>query len=213
MWTSKIQEHITVILFLALISLTSNVFGQDISSVQASKYLHDGGLVIILPSYSKKIALIDSLLASDEVSRKSKSNLRKRREETLEKKRNELLFFAGALKKYYPLGPLAFAYDTVLPLNGQQKVYNGMFIDTSGHVDVQIEMHAPLLIARPVRTQEQGLEAYTFADEKGHAVARPFPKYILRHHLYDRMLGFFKRKNPEEMAARRFVRQLINAQR
>ncbi len=187
--------------------------GQEIrsrSAEEAVQILENGTFVLILPSYEKKLAAIDTLLSRENISSRDRKNLIKRKAQTLLRRNKELEGFASEFVNNYPFHRILLAYDTswILLKHGKR---SGLFIDLKGKARSDIQAETSIIVARPGLSPEQSMDAFFLRDGDGQGFNSPFPGFVLRHHVLDPVKGLYRGKSADKMAARRILRKLQKA--
>ncbi len=207
MYTPPVDLHKVMLLAIVLLSYPTRAQKTTtLPADSAREYLRTGTLILALPSHIRTIHYLDSLAATaDHPSQRKRIEKLKSHYSYLQK--SNLRDFAATIVKHWPFHRILLAWDTALYQLKSPGTYP-CFIDTLGKPLPQQAITTQTIIAYPGISAEQKLEVFQFRTLDGASIAKPFPSYIMRQHIMDRLKAVFSRKKTSYHAAQRFVDKL-----
>lgn len=172
----------------------------------ARAYLCTGTLIVALPSHIRTIRYLDSIARTEE-NPSQRKRIEKIKTHYMYLQKSILKNFATTVSNNWPFGRILLVWDTALYHIKSPGTYP-CFIDTLGRPLPIQTISDKTIIAYPGLSSEQKLEVFQFRTLDGARIAKPFPSYIMRQHIMDRLKAVFSRKRPDYHAAQRFVGKL-----
>jgi hypothetical protein len=179
-------KSLTLTILLATGCLTIGVSQQTFNSkenkLNSRKHieaLHDGVLLVRLPSDYKKIESLTKLL-DRELSEKENANVSKELNRTIEENENLHLAMLNAMHKSYTFSDYAFFLD----VDSKAVLENGEKIFWSApdsiKIDYKLKRGTPYYIMTIGQTSDQSVNAFIIKDSNLKDIPLPFPGKILR---------------------------------
>ena len=169
---------------LCLILILSSVircFAQSSNketSIQAIKELKHGVLVVIIPSYYKKIKAMEKIVRNP----KTKTSTKKRNKKLIqsaqeEQKRLDYKIQKGFIEKY-DFSELAFIHDTATVYLIKKGIKKGVFLNDENQTDLTDKSIFFLRYGHTDRATTTGIESWIVTDDQLHDLQKPFPYYV-----------------------------------
>ncbi|HMQ46664.1 MAG TPA: hypothetical protein PKA00_03785 [Saprospiraceae bacterium] len=145
----KSNQFTISLMVMGLGLLTSSLFSQSLSKEAAwakakeqIKELHEGTLIVRIPTQHKKIAALEELLQNKELSPANRKRLEDQLETTRQEAQNFSLYVLEAFDTVYDFSKVLFMYDTDMAAL-QSSNPSGFFLNREGKADASIVLDQP----------------------------------------------------------------------
>jgi len=175
-------------LLMTLILLTSislhaqNAVAKQLAADRIAE-LREGTLVWVIPSDSKKLAVIDDKLADVETSSSQRTYLNKERRAVMKQQERFKKQYVKAWKSHYEFSDLVYCYDVDLRAY-RSDASAAVFYTIDGEGPQSISEEEPLYFLRAKRTDysnETAMEIWQIQSSDFHELAAPFPGNYRRY--------------------------------
>lgn len=181
----KSKQFATYLLVCGLGLLASTLFSQSLSKEEAwakakeqIKELHEGTLLVRIPTQHKKIAALEALLQNDQLPTANRQRLEDQLETTRQEARNFAHYVIEAFDTAYDFSKVLFMYDTDMAAL-QSSSPGGFFLNREGKADTSIVLDQPnfYLLRFGFSTGEatSHTDAMIIADASIQDLQKPFP--------------------------------------
>jgi hypothetical protein len=206
-----------------MLSVVGGAFAQDRQAEKAAQealaekvafILKIDGLIVELPTNARKIAAMQEVLATGDLTAQNRSRLEDRLTTTIQETEEQAALIVNIFSTAYDIGPLYFMPDTALVLLKEQ-VPSGYFYDQDRNIDPSITLPDDFVLLRMGYANAatgSGAEAMILTDSNLAPLQPPFPDAITFNnigYLFNKMLspGIAERKRLEA-AVNSLVRKL-----
>lgn len=170
-----------LITLLLLMSSTIMGFAQSNNintSTKAIKELKHGVLVVIIPSYHKKIKALEKI----ESDPKTKASIKKRNRRLIESAKEDRKKIADQIQKgfieNYDFSEVAFIHDTATIHILKKGVKKGVFLRADKNIDLKDKAIFFLRYGYTDRATTTGIGAWMVTDDQLQDLQKPFPYYV-----------------------------------
>ena len=189
------------ILFISLAFIAPLIAQQDNKierSISTIKKIKDGVLVIRLASKNNKVKELNRLIASPDISAKTKQNLEKNLHETVSEIKGFNTKVYYGFTEVYNFSEVLFMYDTAT-ISLKKGIQQGYFLDKNLNVDPSISLKnrsfALLRYGSTNPDQTSGLEAFVVMDDQFKDLTKPFPYYVNLKSFGQKILSIFSTRS------------------
>ncbi|MEL6865640.1 MAG: hypothetical protein AAFP19_14530 [Bacteroidota bacterium] len=192
-------------------SISARTAAQKARAKKAITSLLDGALIVRIPSKASKIAELERLSKSTELSAKTRERMRAQLAQTKAERDLYTRELMAAFNAYYDFSTVYFAYDTAFTrLNKGQKT--GLFLNEDLEIDPVIDLtDRPYLVLRTGTTDPSytsGIEAMIFMDSDMEDLTKPFPYYVKMKSIGHIIQSIFYPNRAVRRSAEKIVQQM-----
>ncbi len=174
-----------IIVVILLTSITLYAQSSEAKQLAADRIaeLKDGTLVWVIPSDTKKLAVIDEKLADPETSESQAKYFTKERKAVLKQQAKYQKQYLKAWQNHYEFSDVVYCRDTDLK-EYREDASAAIFYDLDGNGPHALSADEPLYFLRSARTDhsnETAMEIWQVQSSDFHELAAPFPGNHRRH--------------------------------
>lgn len=171
----------------------------DERAYDAIGLLHEGHLVVRLPSMARKIAEYERLLENPKLLNSQRDPIVKNLQYTIEERDRSNLLLMEAFENQYTFSQIWYVYDSA-SVALREKQWEGIFLNSKLEPDPNIQFNpgGDFLTARIGNTKgSQGLYSIVLGDSKLEDFRAPFPYYVQLSSLFSILDGLLLPKNAD----------------
>lgn len=171
----------------------------DDRAFEAISLLHEGHLVVRLPSLARKIAEYERLLENPNLLNSQRDPIAKNLQLTIEERDRSNLLLMEAFENQYTFSQVWYVYDSA-SVALREKQWEGIFLNSKLEPDPNIQFNpgGDFLTARIGNTKgSQGLYSIVLGDSELEDFRAPFPYYVQLSSLFSILDGLILPQNAD----------------